>query len=179
MSRAERLCIPDHALRALESQARRHYRRWWLEEAERIARMVIRFDVGRAGAWFVLGDVEMRRMEWQRAFGHFQQVVDCHRADAMAWCRGAEALYRLGELERSEQWLESAVSIAPPDGSPGASRAREFFARHKTDFERARQRRSERETSDAPTVKLESVKERPNAKKDHQNVRYLRNYRQD
>lgn len=192
MSRAERLCIPEHALSALEYQARRHYRRWWLEEAERIARMVIRFDVGRAGAWFVLGDIEMRRMDWQRAFGHFQQAVDCRRADALSWCRGAEALFRLGEVARSEQWLQTAVSIAPPDGSPGARRAREFYARHKAEFERARQRRVEQEAHDAPTIKLPAI-ENPAAepptteypatkqerapKKSHQNVRYLRNYR--
>jgi tetratricopeptide (TPR) repeat protein len=179
LSRAERLCISEQALRALEYQARRHYRRWWLEEAERIARMVIRFDVGRAGAWFVLGDIEMRRMRWQRAFGHFQQAVDCQRADALAWCRGAEALYRLGELGRSEQWLQSAISIAPPGGSPGVRRAREFFSRHEADFKRARQRRLETESSEAPTIKLKAFQEGGATEKSHQNVRYLRNYRRD
>jgi tetratricopeptide (TPR) repeat protein len=178
-TRAERLCIPEHALRALEHQARRHYRRWWLEQAERIARKVIRFDVGRAGAWFILGDIEMRRMNWQRAFGHFQQSVDCCRADALAWCRGAEALVRLGELERAEQWLQSAVSVAPPGDSPGARRARQYLARHRAEFERARSKRLEEAASQAPTMKLKAFQEGGATNESHPKVASLQKYRQE
>ncbi len=175
-TRAQRLAIPERALAALEYQARRHYRRWWLVEAERLARMVIRFDVGRPAAWFVLGDVEMRRMNWKKAFGHFQQAVDCHRGDAMAWCRGAEALFRLGDLERAEDWARHAVSLAPPNGSPGARRAQRFLERHRVEFEQARRQAAEASHM-APTQKLQAFSgEQPN-EASHPKVRSLQEYR--
>lgn len=170
-SLAERLRIPEHALAALEYQARRHYRRWWLDEAERIARLVIRFDVGRPAAWFVLGDIEMRRMNWGEAFLRFQQVVDCGGADAMAWCRGAEALLRGGEYGRAERWLRQATTVGPPGGSPGAHRARALLERHAQLFARARQEdlpneqfdRAEPQPSwdEAPTQKMPALDEAP------------------
>ncbi|QDG54281.1 hypothetical protein FIV42_27110 [Persicimonas caeni] len=173
-TRATRLAIPDHALAALEYQARRHYRRWWLDEAERLARMVVRFDVGRPGAWFVLGDIEMRRMNWERAFGHFQQAVDCRRGDSMAWCRGAEALYRMGELERAEDWARHAVSLEPPGGNPGAKRAKRFLNRHRADFEKSRLQ--EADASAAPTQKLEAFTTRPQPEHPA-NIHSLEDYR--
>lgn len=148
-SRGARLGIPEHALAALEYQARRHYRRWWLEDAERIARMVIRFDVGRPVAWFILGDIEMRRMNWQRAFEYFQQAVDCRRLDALAWCRGAEALFRLGDYQRAEDWFDQAVEIGQAGDSPGARRARDFLRRHRKHFETSRAAPNVGETADS------------------------------
>lgn len=153
-TRAQRLGIPEHALAALEYQARRHYRRWWLDEAERLARMVVRFDVGRPAPWFVLGDIEMRRMNWERAFGHFQQAVDCRRGDSMAWCRGAEALFRLGEYGRAGDWARHAVSLEPPGGNPGSKRARKFLNRHRAELQGVSGRGVA--ASDAPTQKLEA-----------------------
>lgn len=128
-SRAERLAIPEHALAALEYQARRHYRRWQLVRAERLARRVVRFDVGRADAWFVLGDIAMRRLDWASAHEHFQQAVDCRRSNPLAWCRGGEALLQLGRFEEARRWLQRAIDVEPARSSRGARRARKLLAR--------------------------------------------------
>lgn len=150
---AQNLRIPDHALAALEYQARRHYRRWRLERAEQIARRVVRFDLGRAEAWFLLGDVEMRRMNWQRAYQHFQQAVDCRRSEAMAWCRGGEALMHLREFERAEQWLRAAVSLDTASVSPAGCRAQQLLERYAAKFNRD-QPADVVDQSEAPTQQL-------------------------
>lgn len=162
ISRAQRLGIPDHALTALEYQARRHYRRWRLAEAERLARQVIRWDLGRSVAWFILGDIEMRRMDWARAFEHFQQCVDRSQFDAMAWCRGGEALFRVGQFERARRWLEQAVSLAPAGGSAGARRAADFLRRHADEFAASStgQGGANARSSEPVTQKMNAVVER-------------------
>jgi tetratricopeptide (TPR) repeat protein len=155
-SRAAKLGISEHALAVLEYQARRHYGRWRLERAEKIARRVIRFDVGRAGAWFVLGDIEMRRTNHECAFGHFQQAVDCNRGDAMAWCRGAEALLGQGDHERAEQWLEEAIRLGSADASAGAKRALSILERY-ADVFKQRRRKLPAGSEQAPTRRIRAL----------------------
>ncbi len=178
--RAERLAIPEHALAALEHQARRHYRRWWLDQAEHIARLVIRFDLGRAAPWFILGDIEMRRMNWERAFGHFQQAVDCHRADAMAWCRGAEALFHARQYARAKEWFEQALAIGSPGGSPGAHRARGFLERHERVFAQAgAPAPAQLAPDEMPTQKMPALTDAsPEAVRAQHKVLSLHDYRQ-
>lgn len=137
-TRAERLKIPEHGLVALECQGRRFFRRWRLARADAISRRILYLDPHRPRAWWLLGDIEMRRMQWKQAVENFERALQYIPTNSILWCRGAEALFYLGEHERSDQWFAEVYRLDSSEQSGAARRARRFLAHHKSASERVR-----------------------------------------
>lgn len=98
------------AIQALEQQAWKFFQKGDFEVATQLAARVVRLAPRRPWAHYLLGEIEVKREQWEMASGHFVRAVELGRVDAETLVRAGEACMKSGRNREAVGYLERALA---------------------------------------------------------------------